>query len=148
MLAIRMQRVGRKGHPEFRVVVQDSRVTPTSGRIVARVGSVNPHTKTVVIDKEKLEFYLKNGARPSERVVRMLQSEKVALPEWVEIPANTKKRSIKNLEKLRRNRPVEEVVEEAPAVETDSNVESPVTEEPTVEETAVTEEAPAETTEA
>lgn len=143
MLAIRMQRVGRKGHPEFRVVVQDSRVTPTSGRIVARVGSVNPHTKTVALDKEKVEYYLKNGARPSERVVRMLQSEKFKLPEWVELPANTKKRSIKNVEKLRRNRPVEEVAEETPVAD-EAAVEESAPEAPVAEETPTTEEVVAE----
>ena len=110
MLAIRMQRVGRKGHPEFRVVVQDARLTPTSGRIVAKLGHVNPHTKAVTLDKEKVEFYLNNGARPSARVVRVLQSEKVKLPEWVTIPSTHKKGSIKNPDKLRRNRPAEEVV--------------------------------------
>jgi hypothetical protein len=36
MLAIRMQRTGRKGHAMFRVVVQDSRLTPSSGRVVAK----------------------------------------------------------------------------------------------------------------
>lgn len=48
MLAIRMQRVGRKGHPEYRVVVQDARLTPSSGRVVARVGHYNPHTKSTL----------------------------------------------------------------------------------------------------
>ena len=114
MLAIRMQRVGRKGHPEFRVVVQDARLTPTRGRVVAKLGHVNPHSKSTTIDKEKVEFYLNNGAQPSPRVVRVLQSEKIKLPEWVTVPSADKKRAIKNSDKLRRNRPAEEVVEEAP----------------------------------
>ncbi|MBP6962154.1 30S ribosomal protein S16 [Candidatus Saccharibacteria bacterium] len=134
MLAIRMQRVGRKGHPEFRVVVQDSRLTPTSGRIVARLGHVNPHTKAITLDKEKTEAYLNNGAQPSPRVVRMLQAEKITLPAWVVTSDNSKKRNIKNTEKLRRNRPVEEKVEEpkeeavAESQAEESKVESPETE--------------------
>ena len=44
MLAIRMQRTGRKGHAMFRVVVQESRLTPTSGRVVAMLGSYDPHS--------------------------------------------------------------------------------------------------------
>lgn len=138
MLAIRMQRVGRKGHPEFRVVVQDARLTPTSGRIVARIGHVNPHSKAVTLDKEKAAYYLSNGAQPSPRVVRMLQSEKVALPDWVTIPATDKKRTIKNSEKLRRNRPAEEIVAEEPVAE----VTEPAVEVVAVEE--VTQEVPAE----
>ena len=143
MLAIRMQRVGRKGHPEYRVVVQDARLTPTSGRVVARVGHYNPHSKVVTLDKEKVEYYLGNGAQPTPRVVSILKSEKVKLPDWVSIPNNDKKRSIKNAEKLRRNRPAEEVAEEAPVEETAPEVtaeEAPVT----TEETSI-EESPAET---
>ncbi len=132
MLAIRMQRVGRKGHPEYRVVVQDARITPTSGRVVARVGHYNPHTKQTTIDKEKVEYYLKNGARPTPRVVHVLKTEKIALPDWVVVPSLDKKRSIKNTEKLRRNQPKEEVaaIEEAP-VEAEA---APVAAEETTEE--------------
>ena len=65
MLVIRMQRTGRKGHAQFRVVVQDSRRTPTSGRIVAALGNFDPHTKTANLDKEKASFYLEHGAQPS-----------------------------------------------------------------------------------
>ena len=56
MLVIRLQRTGRKGHAMFRIVVQDSRQTPTSGKVVARLGSYNPHNKEVIIDKEKAAF--------------------------------------------------------------------------------------------
>jgi small subunit ribosomal protein S16 len=114
MLVIRLQRTGRKGHAQFRVVVQDSRRTPTSGKIVASLGSYNPHTKTSTLDKEKAATYLNNGAQPSERVVRLLTAEGVKLPKWVKAPAK-KASAIKNLEKLRRNRPAEEAQEEAPA---------------------------------
>jgi ribosomal protein S16 len=61
MLVIRMQRTGRKGHAQFRVVVQDSRVTPTSGKVVAALGSYDPHAKTNTLNKEKAEFYLTQG---------------------------------------------------------------------------------------
>ena len=57
MLVIRMQRTGRAGHAMFRVVVQDSRRTPTSGKVVAALGSYDPHTKAVTLDKDKAQFY-------------------------------------------------------------------------------------------
>ena len=115
MLVIRLQRTGRKGHAQFRVVVQDSRRTPTSGRVVAALGSYNPHTKESTLDKEKAVFYLEHGAQPSDRVVRLLQAEGVKLPKWVKV-AGQKSGSIRNPEKLRRNQPAEEAapVEEAP----------------------------------
>jgi small subunit ribosomal protein S16 len=109
MLAIRMQRTGRKGHAQFRVVVQDSRLTPSSGRVVALLGSYNPHDKTTTLVKEKAEYYLSNGAQPSDRVVRLFENEGVKLPSWVKKSAE-KKRAIRNPEKLRRNQPKEEAV--------------------------------------
>lgn len=116
MLTIRMQRTGRKGHAMFRVVVQDSRVTPTSGKIVALLGSYDPHAKTAVLDKEKAATFLKNGAQPSDRAAMLLKSEGVKLPSWVAV--DTKKTGkLKNPEKLRKNRPAEPKAEEAPAEE-------------------------------
>lgn len=116
MLVIRMQRTGRKGHAQFRVVVQDSRRTPTSGRVVARLGSYDPHTKTTTIDKEKAGQYMEHGAQPSERVARLLKSEGVKLPKWVKLEAD-KERAIRNPEKLRKNQPKEAKKPEEPAVD-------------------------------
>ena len=141
MLAIRMQRLGRKGHPTYRVVVQDVRQTPTSGKYVAMLGSYDPHSKTTTLAKEKAEFYLNNGAQPSERVVALLQSEGVKLPKWVKTEKTTKTSSIKNPEKLRKNRPAEP---EAPA-EAEPAAEAETTEAPETEAAPATEaEAPAE----
>lgn len=122
MLVIRMQRTGRKGHAQFRVVVQDSRRTPTSGKIVAALGFYNPHTKETNIDKERAEHFLKHGAQPSERVVRLLQAEKVKLPKWVNVPSK-KTKSVKNAEKRRSTRPDEPAeTTEAPAESEQSEV--------------------------
>ncbi len=115
MLVIRLQRTGRKGHAQFRVVVQDSRRTPTSGKIVAQVGTYDPHTKTLNLDKERAQHYLNHGAQPSDRVVLILKKEGVKLPTWVSDPAK-KAGKLRNPEKLRRNKP-EEPKEEAPAEE-------------------------------
>lgn len=113
MLTIRMQRTGRSGNAMFRVVVQDARQTPTSGKVVALLGSYNPHAKTLSVDKEKAAFYLEHGAQPSERAARLLQAEGVKLPKWV-VLSDSKQGKLRNPEKLRRNRPVE-AVDEAPA---------------------------------
>ncbi|HJP96345.1 MAG TPA: 30S ribosomal protein S16 [Candidatus Saccharimonadales bacterium] len=115
MLAIRMQRTGRKGHAMFRLVVQDSRVTPTSGKVVVTLGSYDPHAKVATIDKEKAAFYLGNGAQPSDRAARLLQTEGVELPKWVKVADAAKKRAIRNPEKLRKNQPKEEAPVEAEA---------------------------------
>lgn len=152
MLAIRMQRLGRAGHPTYRVVVQDVRQTPTSGKYVALLGSYDPHTKNTTLVKEKAEFYLGNGAQPSERVARLFTSQGITLPAWVKQPsAHT--RTTRNAEKLRKNQPKEEVVAEEAAPEApeasegaeSTQAEAPnaieVTEAPETPETAETVEA-------
>jgi small subunit ribosomal protein S16 len=146
MLVIRMQRTGRKGHAMFRVVVQDSRRTPTSGKIVASLGSYDPHSKQVNVNKEKAAFYVEHGAQPSPRVARLLKAEGVKLPKWVNLPAD-KERTVRNADKRRSTRPPEpeapaEAVVEAPAEEaTEAPVE--VAEAPETPEEASAE-APAE----
>jgi len=127
MLAIRLQRTGRKGHAQYRVIVQDSHKSPKSGKIVAQVGHYNPHNKAVVLDKEKVSFYLEHGAQPSDRIVKMLTAEGITLPKWVK-SATVKERVIRNPEKLRRNRPAEDTAAEEPVDEASETVseETPV----------------------
>lgn len=113
MLAIRLQRLGRKKYPVYRVAVQEAQRHPSSGRVVAYVGNYNPHTKTVSFDKEKVEKYLSNGAQPSPRVVRLLEDQKIKLPDWVKRASGKQERETRNPEKLRKNQPAEEVSEKA-----------------------------------
>ena len=155
MLVIRMQRTGRKGHAMFRVVVQDSRRTPTSGKLVAQLGSYDPHAKSLTLNKEKAQFYLDHGAQPSERVARLLKTEGIELPNWVKL-SEAKQRQVRNADKRRSTRPPEPVEEtpaeeEAPVIDapvaeaevTDSADEAPVTE-TTPEATDETSETPKE----
>lgn len=116
MLAIRLQRLGRKGYPVYRLAVQESQRHPSSGRVVAYVGSYNPHTKEANVQVDAAQKYLDNGAQPTPRVVRLLKEAGVKLPKWVKEPATDKQKSLKNAEKLRKNQPKEEpVAEEAEA---------------------------------
>lgn len=148
MLSIRMQRRGRKGHATYRVVVQDSRVSPTSGKVVAYLGHYDPHTKTNSLVKDKAEFYLTHGAQPTERVAKLLKSEGIKLPKWVKEPTK-QERATRNPEKLRKNRP-EEPAEEAPAEEPEApeaeskTEETPAEEAPKADEESSSEEPKAE----
>lgn len=117
MLAIRMQRNGRVHLPMYRIVVQEAQRHPLSGRVVAEVGNHNPHTKTTVLDREKIEFYLKNGAQPSSRVARILKAEGIKLPDWYKEPAE-KHATAKHADKLRKNQPKEEPAAEENAAAT------------------------------
>jgi len=112
MLAIRLQRLGRKGYPVYRLAVQEAHRHPSSGRVVAYVGSYNPHTKESNIQVELAQKYLDNGAQPTPRVVKLLKEAGVKLPKWVKEVSADKHKAIRNSEKLRKNQPKEEPAEE------------------------------------
>jgi len=69
MLAIRLRRAGSKKRPFFRVVVTDARAARDSS-FVEILGHYNPRTKPALVDvnKERVEFWLKKGAQPSDTV--------------------------------------------------------------------------------
>lgn len=113
MLAIRLQRIGRKGYPVYRLAVQEAQRHPSSGRVVAYVGSYNPHTKEATVQVEEAQKYLDNGAQPSPRVIKLLADAGVKLPTWVKTAATDKQKAVRNTEKLRKNQPKEEVAEES-----------------------------------
>ena len=121
MLAIRLQRLGRKAYPVYRLAVQEAQRHPSSGRDVAYVGTYNPHTKAANVNVAEAQKYLDNGAQPTPRVVKLLNEAGVKLPKWVkEFDAN-KQKSVKNAEKLRKNAPrEEEAAEETAAPEAEA----------------------------
>ena len=69
MLAIRLRRTGSKKRPFFRVVVTDSTAARESS-FVEVLGHYNPRTtpETLDIDRERLDYWLKKGAQPSDTV--------------------------------------------------------------------------------
>lgn len=128
MLAIRLQRLGRKSYPVYRLAVQEANRHPSSGRVVAYVGTYNPHTKEVSIQKEAAQKYLDNGAQPTPRVVKLLNEAGITLPKWVKVPAADKQKVAKNAEKLRKNQPKEEPVVQEAAAEAETAADEPVQE--------------------
>ena len=73
MLSIRMTRVGSKKKPFFRVVLSEAR-SGLLGDVVENLGTYNPRSKPAVfnVNKERIEHWLKNGARPSSSVKTLL----------------------------------------------------------------------------
>lgn len=84
MLTIRLARTGKKHQAYFRITVADSKKTPTA-KFIEILGNYDPHTKKFVINEERLSFYLKNGAQPSNSIAKLLAREKINLPKWVKI---------------------------------------------------------------
>ena len=73
MVRIRLNRVGAKRQPSYRVVVADQR-SPRDGRFIEIIGHYNPRTdpSTMVIKEDRAVYWLQQGAQPSEPVRRML----------------------------------------------------------------------------
>jgi len=78
MLMIRLARVGRKNLPSYRIVVQEKSFA-TSSSVVENVGQYDPKTEpsTVTIKKERIEHWIKQGARPSLRVAEILVGQDI-----------------------------------------------------------------------
>ena len=74
MVKIRLKRVGAKKAPFYHIVVAHSR-SPRDGKIIEKIGSYDPMTNpaTVVLDKEKVEKWLKNGAQPTDTVRALIK---------------------------------------------------------------------------
>ena len=74
MVKIRLQRQGAKKAPFYHIVVADSRY-PRDGRIIEKIGSYNPMTDpaTIVLDKEKVAEWIKNGAKPTDTVKALIE---------------------------------------------------------------------------
>ena len=74
MVKIRLRRVGAKKAPYYRVVVADSRY-PRNGRFIEELGTYNPlaEPSEIKIDVERAQYWIKNGAQPSETVKTLLK---------------------------------------------------------------------------
>lgn len=68
-VVVRLKRMGSNRKPRYRIVVADSR-KPRDGRFIEKIGFYNPTTDPAQIDIEadRIEYWVKNGARLSETV--------------------------------------------------------------------------------
>ena len=78
MLRIRLRRVGKKGHPSYRIVVADSRA-PRDGAYVEWIVQYDPMTDppSVTLKEDRAIAWLKQGAQPSDAVKRILERDGV-----------------------------------------------------------------------
>jgi len=79
---LRLARGGTKKRPFYRVVAADERA-PRDGRYIERLGVYNPllpkdHAERVVLNTERVEYWLSQGAQPTDRVLRFLDAAGLA----------------------------------------------------------------------
>ena len=72
---LRMTRMGRRNRPYFRINAIDSR-TPRDGKIIEKLGHYDPIekdlSKQIVLNMERVKYWLDNGAIPSDTVAEIL----------------------------------------------------------------------------
>ena len=76
MVAIKLQRIGKKKQPSYRIVVQPKR-SKLNGRFIEDLGWYHPITKKSQILVNRLEYWLKSGAKPTPTVHNLLVREGV-----------------------------------------------------------------------
>jgi small subunit ribosomal protein S16 len=77
MLKIRLQRVGRKHEPTFRVVLTDSKNSTKSGKIHEILGSYDPRKKTEAFQGDRIKDWMSKGAQLSGTIHNLLISHKI-----------------------------------------------------------------------
>jgi small subunit ribosomal protein S16 len=77
MLVIRLFRTGKKNQPSFKIVVAEKTNAASRGRFTEEVGFYNPTTKERILRKDRVEYWLKKGAQPSDTVYNMMIAEKI-----------------------------------------------------------------------
>lgn len=129
MLKIRLQRVGRKHEPVFRVVLTDSKNGPKSGKFIEILGSYDARDKNdTQLKTDRINYWIEQGAQPSDTLHNLLVQKEIIKGE---------KRNV-----LPKKSPIKKDEEDAPAKEAPKE-ESPVVEGETAPEASV-EEAPVE----
>ena len=71
MLAIKLQRIGKKHRPSYRVVVAEKR-SKMAAPPVEDLGSYNSFTKSLVVDKTRALYWIEKGACPTATVHNLL----------------------------------------------------------------------------
>lgn len=145
MLKMRLQRIGRKNNPSYRVLVVDSRQGPKSGKFVDQIGSYDPKNDHIMIDGEKANAWIGKGVQTSPTVHNLLISQKII--EGKKINVLPRKSPVKKEgETVTATAPVAEAPVSELAPETEASPEMPSEETP-IEEAVpevVAEEVPTE----
>ncbi len=88
---IRLSRAGSKKRPFYRIVAADERA-PRDGKFIEKLGVHNPmlekdNDQRVVLDIERVKYWLGTGAKPTERVGKLLgQAGVIEMPKYIESP--------------------------------------------------------------
>ena len=94
-LKLRLARGGAKKNPFYRIVVAEN-TSPRDGRFVEKVGTYNPmvehdNPERLVVNQERVKHWLSVGAKPTDRVARMLAKlQLIEAPKFGNDPVQSK----------------------------------------------------------
>ena len=150
---IRLARGGSKKRPFYRIVAADVRA-PRDGRFIEKLGTYNPllakdSAERVTMNKERIQYWLDQGATPTDRVLRFLDAEGMMKREARNNPNKAKpgkKAEERVAEKAQKEEDAKEAAAaaEAEAAEAAKAAAEAPAEEAPAEETPAEEEKPAE----
>jgi small subunit ribosomal protein S16 len=122
MLAIKLQRIGKKHQPSYRVVVAEKR-SKMAAPPVEDLGSYNPFTKATTVKKERVLHWVKMGAQPTITANNLLVKEGVITGKAISVKMPKAVAKVPVIEE-KAAAPAEEVVSEAPATEATQETET------------------------
>lgn len=113
---IRLARGGAKKRPYYRIVVADVRA-PRDGKYIEKIGTYNPllpkdSEDRVKVDGERVQYWLSQGAKPTDRVARFLDAAGLLKREARNNPEKAKP-GAKALERIEEAKAAEEAAKEA-----------------------------------
>ncbi|MBI4059579.1 30S ribosomal protein S16 [Candidatus Giovannonibacteria bacterium] len=98
MLMVRLQRVGRKNDPSFRVVITDSRNSTKSGKFLEIVGSYDARKGEPRLKAERIQYWLSKGAKTSDTVHNLLVQSGLMAGAKIDVSQKPKKEAEKKTE--------------------------------------------------
>ncbi len=124
MIVIRFFRIGKKNQPSFKIVVTDKRRSSKKGRFVEEVGFYNPITKEKILKKDRIQYWVSVGAKPSASIHNLLISEKILEGKKIPVHKKSKKEAAKVIPAEEIKKPTEVV----PIEKTTQSVQPEITE--------------------
>ena len=74
---IRLQRVGRKNDPSFRMVVTQKEKGPRTGAFLEVLGSYDSRKKRIQLKEDRVKYWLSKGAQPSDTAYNIFVKSKI-----------------------------------------------------------------------
>jgi small subunit ribosomal protein S16 len=128
MIIIRLIRIGKKNSSSFRLVLTDKKNPPRGGRFLEILGNYNPRKKESNLKKERINYWLSQGAKASDTVHNLLINQGVIKGPKIKKKIKIKKKAEEAKKEEIGKEAAKEEVKEKPAEKTEEVKEEPVEE--------------------